>query len=212
VLYVTMVVTALLTSFYMFRLLWRTFFGRSRMTAEVEHHVHESPASMTGVLIVLALLSAVGGFLSIPHYLERLLPMPTPRQSLHHLETPLLVLSIVIAFAGLALAAFMYGGDGARAERLQRRLPGLHRVLSGKYFVDEAYDTFIGRPLYWISDRVFLRLSDRSIIDGSLHGLAALGRRTAGGLSRIQNGQLHLYALLVLVGIVFSLAWSWRHV
>ena len=69
-----------------------------------------------------------------------------------------------------------------------------------------------GRPLYWISDRVFLRLSDRSIIDGSLHGLAALGRRTAGGLSRIQNGQLHLYALLVLVGIVFSLAWSWRHV
>ena len=91
-------------------------------------------------------------------------------------------------------------------------MPGLHRVLSGKYFVDEAYDTFIGRPLYWISDRVFLRLSDRALIDGSLHGLAALGRRTAGGLSRIQNGQLHLYALLVLVGIVFSLAWSWRHV
>jgi len=212
VLYVTMVATALLTSFYMFRLLWRTFFGRSRMTAEVEHHVHESPTSMTGVLIVLALLSAVGGFLSIPHYLERLLPMPDAAASLHHLETPLLVLSIVIAFAGLALAAFVYGGDGARAERLQRRLPGLHRVLSGKYFVDEAYETFIGRPLYWISDRVFLRLSDRSIIDGSLHGLAALGRRTAGGLSRIQNGQLHLYALLVLVGIVFSLAWSWRHV
>jgi NADH-quinone oxidoreductase subunit L len=59
---------------------------------------------MTGVLIVLALLSAVGGFLSIPHYLERLLPMPDAAASLHHLETPLLVLSIVIAFAGLALA------------------------------------------------------------------------------------------------------------
>ncbi len=212
VLYVTMIVTALLTSFYMFRLLWRTFFGRSRMTAEVEHHVHESPASMTGVLIVLALLSAVGGFLSIPHLLAPLLPTPEAVAALHHLETPLLVLSIVIAFAGLGLAAFVYGGDGARAESLQRSLPGLHRVLSGKYFVDEAYDTFIGRPLYWISDRVFLRLSDRALIDGSLHGLAALGRRTAGGLSRIQNGQLHLYALLVLVGIVFSLAWSWRHV
>ena len=182
------------------------------MTADVEHHVHESPASMTGVLIVLALLSAVGGFLSIPHLLAPLLPMPEAVPALHHLETPLLVLSIVVAFAGLALAVFVYGGDGARAESLQRSLPGLHRVLSGKYFVDEAYEAFIGRPLYWISDRVFLRLSDRALIDGSLHGLAALGRRTAGGLSRIQNGQLHLYALLVLVGIVFTLAWGWRHV
>ena len=56
------------------------------------------------------------------------------------------------------------------------------------------------------------RLGDRALIDGSLHGLAALGRRTAGGFSRVQNGQLHLYALLVLVGIIASLAWSWRHV
>ena len=201
-----------LTAFYMFRLLWLTFLGRSRMTHEVEHHVHESPVSMTGVLVVLAVLSALGGFLSVPHYLEPLLPMPEAVAALEHLETPLLVLSIVIAFAGLALAAYLYGGDGARAERLHRRFPGLHRVLSGKYFVDEAYDRVIGRPLYWISDRVFLKLGDRALIDGSLHGLAALGRRTAAGLSRVQNGQLHLYALLVLVGIIVSLAWSWRHV
>jgi NADH-quinone oxidoreductase subunit L len=207
-----MATTALLTAFYMFRLLWLTFLGGSRMSHEVEHHVHESPVSMTSVLVVLAVLSAIGGFLSIPHYLEPLLPMPEAVPALEHLETPLLVLSIVIAFAGLALAAYLYSGDGARAAALQRRFSGLHRVLSGKYFVDEAYDLFIGRPLYWISDRVFLRLSIAPIIDGSLHGLAALGRRTAGGLSRIQNGQLHLYALLVLVGIVFSLAWSWRHV
>ena len=211
-LYVTMITTAFLTAFYMFRLLWLTFLGRSRMTHEVEHHVHESPVSMTGVLVVLAVLSALGGFLSIPHYLEPLLPVPEAVAALHHLETPLLVLSIVIAFAGLALAAYLYGRDGARAERLHRRFSGLHRVLSGKYFVDEAYDLFIGRPLYWISDRVFLKLGDRALIDGSLHGLAALGRRTASGLSRVQNGQLHLYALLVLVGIIASIAWSWRHV
>ena len=211
-LYVTMATTALLTAFYMFRLLWLTFLGGSRMTHEVEHHVHESPVSMTGVLVVLAVLSAIGGFLSIPHYLEPLLPMPEVVPALEHLETPLLVLSVVIAFTGLVVAAYLYSSGGARAKVLERRFSGLHRILSGKYFVDEAYDHFIGRPLYWISDRVFLRLSDRAIIDGSLHGLAALGRRTAGGLSRIQNGQLHLYALLVLIGIVFSLAWSWRHV
>ena len=65
-------------------------------------------------------------------------------------------------------------------------------MLSGKYFVDEAYDWLIARPLYWISDRVFLKLGDQKLFDGSLHGLAALGRRTAGGLSRVQNGNLHL--------------------
>jgi len=203
--------TALLTAFYMFRLLWLTFFGRSRMSAEVEHHVHESPLSMTGVLVVLAVLSAIGGFLPLPHFLDSLLPLPAVVPALEHFETPLLVVSIVLAFAGLATAAFLYGGEGRRAEGLRQRFVGLHRLLSAKYFVDEAYDWLIGRPLYWISDRVFLRLGDQKIIDGSLHGLTALGRRTAGAFSRVQNGNLHLYALLVLVGIIASLAWSWRH-
>jgi NADH-quinone oxidoreductase subunit L len=203
--------TALLTAFYMFRLLWLTFFGRSRMTAETEHHVHESPASMTGVLIVLAILSAIGGFLALPHFLSSLLPLPEIVPALEHFETPLMVVSIALAFAGLAAAAYLFAGDADRADRLRRRFPTLHRVLSGKYYVDEMYDWLIGRPLYWISDRVFLRLGDQKLFDGSLHGLAALGRRTAGGLSRVQNGNLHLYALLVLLGIIASLAWSWRH-
>jgi len=203
--------TALLTAFYMFRLLWLTFFGRSRMSAEAERHAHESPLSMTGVLVVLAALSAVGGFLSIPHFLGSLLPLPEVKPEFEHVETPLIAVSIAIAFAGLAAAAFVYGGDGARGERLRERFPALHRVLSGKYFVDEAYDRLVARPLYWVSDRVFLRLGDRTLLDGSLHGLAALGRRTAAGLSRVQNGNLQLYALLVFVGIVAALAWSARH-
>jgi NADH-quinone oxidoreductase subunit L len=200
--------TSLLTAFYMFRLLWLTFFGRSRMSPEVEHHVHESPPSMTGVLIALAALSAVGGFLALPHFLAPLLPLPAIVPALEHLETPLVVASIGVAFAGLLLAAFVYGGDGAHAERLHQRFAGLHHVLSAKYFVDEAYDWMITRPLVWISDRVFLRLGDQKLIDGTLHGLAAIGRRTAGGLSRVQNGSLQLYALLVLIGIIASLAWS----
>jgi NADH-quinone oxidoreductase subunit L len=65
--------------------------------------------------------------------------------------------------------------------------------------------------LYWISDRVFLRLGDRILFDGSLHGLAALGRRTAGGFARLQTGNLHWYALLALFGIIAALAWSWPH-
>ncbi len=106
----------------------------------------------------------------------------------------------------------MFGGAAERAERLRARFPTLHRILSGKYYVDEAYDALIGRPLLWVSDRVFLRLGDQTLFDGSLHGLAALSRRTAGGFSRVQNGSLHWYALLVLFGIIAALAWSWPHV
>jgi NADH-quinone oxidoreductase subunit L len=203
--------TALLTAFYMFRLLWRTFFGPSRMSAEVEHHVHESPLSMTGVLAVLAVLSAIGGFLSIPHFLDARLPLPEVAPELEHVETPLMIASIAIAFIGLAAAAFVYGGGGRRGERLRERFPRLHRVLSGKYFVDELYDWLIGRPLLWISDRVFLKLGDRALIDGSLHGLAALSRRSAAGLSRVQTGNLQLYALLVFAGLVAALVWMTGH-
>ena len=87
----------------------------------------------------------------------------------------------------------------------------MHRILSDKYFVDEAYDTFIGRPLNWISARVFLDIGDRLLLDGSLNGLAAMARRSAGALGRVQTGNLQLYALLVLIGIVATLAWSWHH-
>jgi len=131
---------------------------------------------------------------------------------LEHLETPLVYVSVALALVGLLAAAFLFGGKAARAERLRRKFPVLHRVLSGKYFVDEAYDALIARPLFWISDRVFLRLGDRKILDGALNGLAALGQRTAGVLGKVQNGSLHWYALLVVVGIIASLALGWRHV
>ncbi len=203
--------TALLTSFYMFRLLWLTFFGRSRMPAETERHVHESPPSMTGVLVVLAVLSAVGGFVPVPHYLEAMLPLPEVVEGRGALQTPLMFLSVALGIAGLLGAAWMYGGNAERAKRLAPRFATLHRLLSGKYFVDEAYDRLITRPLFWISDRVFLRVGDRALLDGSLHGLAGLGRRTAGTLARIQTGNLHLYAWLALIGIVATLAWSWPH-
>jgi NADH-quinone oxidoreductase subunit L len=203
--------TALLTAFYMFRLVWLTFLGKSRMTPEVEHHVHESPWSMTGVLAILAAGSAVGGFLALPHFLEPLLPLPEIPEHLHHLETPLLVGSIVIAFAGLAGAAYFFGNGAVRAARMRERFPALHRLLSGKYFIDELYEQLIGRPLVWISDRVFLRTGDRMLFDGTLHGLAGLARRTAGAFSRVQTGNLHLYAFLVIAGMAACLVWSFRH-
>ena len=78
-------------------------------------------------------------------------------------------------------------------------------------FIDELYERVLARPLLWISENVFLRLGDRAILDGTLNGMAALGQRTAGMLGRVQTGSLHLYAWLVVVGIVVSVAWGWRH-
>ncbi len=204
--------TALMTAFYMFRLLWLTFFGASRMDAHTESHVHESPLSMTGVLVVLAVLSGIGGFLALPHFLEPVLPLPGTHEGMHFLHSWLLVGSTVIALAGLAGAAWFYSGDGSRATRVRERFQGLHKLLDGKYYVDEAYEGFIGKPLVWLSDRVFLRAGDRVLIDGSLHGLTDLARRGAGLLGRVQTGSLHQYAWLVLAGIVAILAWSWRYV
>jgi NADH-quinone oxidoreductase subunit L len=204
--------TALMTAFYMFRLLWLTFFGRSRMTPEVEHHVHESPSSMTGVLVLLAALSALGGFIAVPHFLEAQLPLPPVDEHLHAYETPLLVVSVLLALAGLAAAAWLFGGPAERAEQLRTRFAGVHRWLSGKYFIDELYERCLGKPLAWISDRVFLRFGDRALIDGTLHGLAAIARGSAAVFGRLQTGSLHLYAWFVLLGIVGALLWSWRHV
>ena len=204
-------VTALLTAFYMFRLLILTFLTPSRMDHETEHHVHESPWSMTAVLVVLAVLSAIGGFFHVYLFLEPVMPLPETAHALEHLELPLIILAVVVGLAGLAAAVYVYRGGLARAERLERRFPGLHRLLSGKYYVDELYETVLGRPLHWVSDRVFLRLGDRRLIDGSLHGLASLAQRAAGRLSSVETGQLQQYLWLALMGIVAMLAWMWRH-
>ena len=203
--------TALMTAFYMFRLLWLVFLGNSRLDADAAAHVHESPRSMTGVLVVLAVLSAVGGFLSIPHLLEPMLPLPGIVASRSGAHVPIVVASVALGLAGLALAWWLFGGDGSRAKAYEARAPWLRRVLEGKYFIDELYGFVISRPLLWISENVFLKLSDRTLIDGTLNGLAAIAQRTAGAMGRLQNGHLHFYAFLALAGLVGALAWSWRH-
>ncbi|MFZ5539797.1 MAG: NADH-quinone oxidoreductase subunit L [Pseudomonadota bacterium] len=211
-LWAVLATTALLTAFYMFRLLWLVFLGRSRVAPDVAHHVHESPWSMTGVLVVLAVLSAVGGFIAVPHFLEPLLPLPAIAEPLHRFEKPLLVLSVLIAAAGIAAAAFFFGGDAKRAAAAGERFAAVRRVLANKYYIDELYEAAIGRPLHWVSEYVFLRLSDRALIDGTLHALAAAARGGAALLARVQTGSLQLYVFLVLAGAVASLLWIWRHV
>jgi NADH-quinone oxidoreductase subunit L len=211
-LWAVMSITALMTAFYMFRLLWLVFLGRSRVEPEVAHHVHESPLSMTSVLVVLALLSGVGGFLSIPHFLEGQLPLPAVHESLHHFETPLIAAAVAAGVLGILGAWLFYGGEGTRAENARSQIAPLHRLLYAKYYIDELIEAVIGKPLLWLSDRIFLRVGDRVVLDGTLNGLAAIAQRAAGRLARVQTGNLHLYAFFVLLGIAACLIWSWRYV
>jgi NADH-quinone oxidoreductase subunit L len=149
---------------------------------------------------------------AIPHYLEPMLPLPELRAAVARFEPAVIVMSVVLAFAGLAAAAYAFGGDGRAPDASSAASPALHRLLSGKYYVDELYDRLLARPLNWISERVFLGLGDRILLDGSLHGLAGLARRTAGALARVQTGNLQFYLFLALAGLVAALAWSALHV
>ena len=205
-------VTALMTAFYMTRLTWLTFFGAERMSPEVSHHVHESPLSMTGVLGVLAVLSIIGGYFGIAHFLEPMLPLPAVDPAREHHEHTLLYLSIALAFGGVGLAVFLYGGAVDRMTGIRRAFAPVHQLLEGKYFVDELYERVLGRPLVWFSERVLLQGSDRTVLDGTLNGLGQTAQRAAGLLGRVQTGSLQLYALFVLIGLAGALLWSWRHV
>lgn len=203
---------AVMTAFYMTRLLWLTFFGASRMDIEVERHVHESPFSMTGVLALLATLSAFGGYLALPHFLEPQLPLPVVMASVESWEHTLVYISIALAFAGVGLAIFVYSGHASRAESIANAIRPLHRLLSGKYYIDELYDLVLARPLVWISENVFLKAGDRTLLDGTLNGLGALTHRVASLFSRVQSGSIHAYALFVMIGLAGIIFWSWRNV
>jgi NADH-quinone oxidoreductase subunit L len=124
---------------------------------------------------------------------------------------PLVGLAIALVVLGLLAAAYVYRGDLGTAKRLRARLAGFYRLLYNKYYIDELYENLIHRPLLWLSDHVFLNFGDRRVIDGSLNGMAALANASGGVLARVQTGNLHLYALLVLLGSFFALVWSWAH-
>src|SRR6185295_16141083 len=173
---------AALTAFYMFRLYYMTFHGSFRGTHEQEHHLHESPGSMTVPLMVLAAGSVVAGFAGVPkilgggnwiegflepvfepahHALREVFSAPEP-----HLEGMLMLASVALAALGIGLATLVYLRQPAVADRLAASFPGLHRLLSNKYYVDELYDAVFVRGLA-LGGGERLYDSDRYVVDGA---------------------------------------------
>jgi len=195
-------VVAALTAFYMGRLFCLTFLGECRATEEARHHLHESPAVMTGPLVVLAVLAAGGGFLPVP---ETLAPV------LGHAEGPaaplwMLALATLIAVGGLATSYVLYVARPGLPADVARSLGGLYALVRDKFRIDELYDATIVRPIFATAE-TSARVVDAGLIDGTVNGAGTLVAATSGLWRRIQTGNVQHYALSFLVGALVLLGW-----
>jgi len=200
---------AFLTAFYSFRLLFLTFLGGPRMPREVAHHVHESPAVMTGPLVVLAALAVVAGWaVGVPsehgtRFARFLAPVFPPHDAPHggFVGYMLLILNVVVAAAGITLAWFFYVSTPVRPDTVGRARTPVHALLLGAYHVDWLYDRAIVRPLHALS--VFLaRVVDLGAIDGAVNATGRGVVEWAAAFRRLQTGYVVNYALTMLVGAV----------
>ena len=214
------VITGGITSFYMFRLIFMTFHGVSRVDHEKEHHVHESPPVMTIPLIVLAVLATVGGFVGLPdgwlwgnafsRFLAPVFAHPIGGLSLPTIVTEVpasasLVLSAMALGAGLLgilLAWLLYIRSPGVPGRIEQNLRALYQLLWRKYYIDELYDHLVSRPLFWISLHFLNNGVDRDVIDGIVNGTGAAVEGTGEAARKLETGNVQNYAFVYLLGVV----------
>jgi NADH-quinone oxidoreductase subunit L len=229
-----------LTAFYIFRLIFLTFYGESRWTGKAGPGPHESPRVMMAPLRVLALLAIAGGYLGLPlalgggGWFGRFLETSVGSREAHPssgTELLLMVLSSSVAAASIGIAYFIYvKRQGEPARRLAERFRRLYRVVSRKYYVDEAYRALFvggalaaGRASAWFDAHVIdglvngaaalarglsrvSMLFDGRIVDGAVNGVGRVHLAVSSGLKRLQTGFVYNYALAVVLGVVLILA------
>jgi NADH-quinone oxidoreductase subunit L len=209
-----------ITAFYMFRLLFLTFFGESRVVPEVQHHIHESPLSMTGPLVVLAVLSFAGGYVGLPgHWLwgnrfdAFLAPVFGHAEAEHvsaALEYGLMGTSVAVVLLGIGTAYFCYIVQPAMPLLIAARARTLYDLIFNKYYVDELYDALVVRPIQHVSGWLW-RDMDVAVIDGAVNGTAETLAFNSRWWRRWQTGNVQDYALSFLVGAVVLLGYYvWR--
>jgi NADH-quinone oxidoreductase subunit L len=244
-------VTAGMTSFYMFRLWFKTFFGEERfeentdlqahgaavhthsdthavMVEDHGHHgVHESPLVMTVPLMILALLSIIGGWVGIPivfggsdeieHFLEPVFASRITNLPSHSLELGLAAVSVLVALTGFFIAYVLYYKKPGTAASYAAKFPALYRLVYNKFYVDEIYSAIIVTPLL-----MFTRFFLGGVVDtGLVNGSAAAAGATTRGLSsltrRIQSGNIRSYAGWLALGaaaVIFVMVFGrslWLH-
>jgi NADH-quinone oxidoreductase subunit L len=207
-------ITAGMTAFYMFRLVFLTFYGAERFSEETRHHLHESPPTMTVPLMILAVLSVVGGFVGLPawlgvnrfeHFLEPSLALanhPEYAETPHSLEMLFAMISVLVALCGIFFAYRLYVVQPLAAEGLARRWRSLHTLLFRKYYVDELYDAAVIHPIAEGSRDLLWMGFDVAIIDGAVNGVARSVEGWAQMLKHLQNGLIRSYATWIFMGAV----------
>ncbi len=204
-----------MTAFYIFRAYFLAFTGASRVEHDKEHHLHESPPVMTAPLVILAVLSVIGGWIGLPQgflwgdrfgaYLEpALATLPPAEHGAPAVGTQLALMggASAVALAGIGLAYVVYGSGAQTAQMLYERLRGAYTLLWHKYYVDEIYDALFIRPYVALS-RFFWQVIDSRLIDGAIDGLANFVLSNSGAWRRLQTGNVQSYALMMLVGAIW---------
>ena len=203
---------AAMTAFYMFRLYATTFLGSFRGTHDQEHHLHESPKAMTYPLIVLAILSVVGGMIGIPelmgghHELHHFLSPILVSEKAHEIEhsTEWMLIGISVAIAAIAIL-FAINKFSKKPEMQDAK--GFGKVLANKWYVDELYDTIIVKPLMHIAE-LFKGIVEKSGIDGAVNGVGRLVQYSSRQVRLLQSGQVGSYILfMVLAFALIILIW-----
>ncbi len=218
-LWVAGAVGATLTAFYMTRLMALTFWGNSRIDKKV--HPHESPFVMTIPLMVLGLLSVIGGWIGIPHvfggdipnfwehWLEPVIAkLPEAASVAHSATEELSMMGISVSLAAIsAIAAFiMYTKKEGTADKMAKALQPIYNVIDNKYFVDEAYFSAIINPLVKASKNLWYYV-DVHVIDKATYKITDLVRGSGSFVRSLQNGNMQQYAMYVVIGVVVALSY-----
>ena len=214
--YVIGSITAFLTAFYMFRLIFVTFYGQSRVESDVAAHLHESPPVMWVPLAILAVPSAIIGLLlgwgghgsAFHHFTDNVFKAAKDIGSGAHGDAatsalPFLIISAIVGLVGIGFAWMRY------SKRTPAAQPGtgLHKLVANKYYVDELYNAVFVQPIKNVSHYLLWRIVDTGIIDGIVNGIAGAIRIIGGVLRRLQTGVVQAYIVSMVVGIVIFLAY-----
>ncbi|MDH4162243.1 MAG: NADH-quinone oxidoreductase subunit L [Nitrospirota bacterium] len=202
---------AFMTAFYSFRLIYLTFFGKSRMDHDVEHHVHESPPVMTVPLMILAFFSITIGFIGMPliphanlfaNFLAPVFPHVQHGGTDHGLEIGLMIFSVLVAATGIVMAYVWYVRDTRIPDKLAEKFSGVYTLLLNKYRVDELYNYLFVDGLVHKLAGVLHRIGDVKIVDGAVNGVARLIGQASERGRKMQTGFVQEYAFIMGLGLV----------
>ncbi len=224
-LWVIGVIGAMLTAFYMFRMLFLTFWGSFRGTKEQEKHLHESPKSMTIPLVVLAIFSVFGGLIGVPevlgghHWLAQFLsPVLVYTKAVseeavsldHATEYVLMGVSIGAALLAISIAYVTYVSRKVLPISDAENRSILSKLSYHKFYIDEVYETLIVRPLDVLST-FFYKVIDKLGIDGLVNGAGTTTKEASKTLRLIQSGNVGFYIFMMVAGIVALLIYGFYY-